>query len=62
MRFVKGKDGSVLRKRYAPGQKCPACNAYDKPKGGILIKKYGSFGFFISCSRYPDCKFTSNYG
>lgn len=42
--------------------KCPACNASDKPKGGVLRKIKGKFGDFLSCNRYPDCKYkTSSY-
>lgn len=32
------------------GQKCDVC-------GSPLMVKYGRFGRFLSCSRYPDCKF-----
>ncbi len=35
--------------------KCPACNAYDKPKGGVLKIK----GISLICSRYPDCKYST---
>lgn len=32
---------------------CPFCN-------GKLNKKYGKYGSFISCSNYPECKFSFN--
>lgn len=41
--------------RPKEGDKCPACNAYDKPKGGILKRK--STGWTIRCHRYPECKY-----
>jgi len=34
------------------GEKCPDC-------GNELIIRYGRFGKFISCSTYPDCKYTA---
>jgi DNA topoisomerase-1 len=36
------------------GEKCPTC-------GGDLIKKYSikTKGWFIGCSRYPECKYTA---
>ncbi len=33
------------------GRKCPEC-------GSDLIVKFGRFGKFIACSRYPECKHT----
>jgi DNA topoisomerase I len=37
------------------GQKCPEC------KTGELVIRTGRFGKFLSCSRFPDCKYTANY-
>lgn len=34
------------------GRTCPTCNE------GQLLIKYGRFGKFIGCSRYPDCRHT----
>ena len=36
------------------GEKCPDCGE------GDLILKDGSYGKFISCSRYPTCKYKKN--
>ena len=44
--------------RHHQGEKCPGCNAYDKPKGGILKEIKGKFGTFLGCNRHPDCKYT----
>jgi DNA topoisomerase I len=33
------------------GRKCPEC-------GGDLIMKFGRFGKFIACMKYPECRFT----
>jgi len=42
---------------------CPACGSSDaiKPKG-VLKKRKGTFGEFLGCSRYPNCKYTKNLG
>jgi len=43
---------------------CPECNAKDEKASeekGELVIRVGRFGKFISCSRFPDCKFTEKY-
>ena len=35
-------------------EKCPEC-------GEALVVRFGRFGKFISCSTFPDCKFTKPY-
>lgn len=37
------------------GKPCPLC------KKGELVIRIGRFGKFVSCSRFPDCKFTEKY-
>ena len=37
------------------GEKCPEC------KKGDLVIRIGRFGKFISCSNFPDCKYTAKY-
>ncbi|MCL4383848.1 DNA topoisomerase, partial [Patescibacteria group bacterium] len=37
------------------GEKCPEC------KEGDLVIRTGRFGKFISCSRFPECKYTRQY-
>ncbi len=37
------------------GRKCPEC------KEGELVIRLGRFGKFISCERFPDCKYTEKY-
>jgi DNA topoisomerase-1 len=36
-------------------KKCPEC------EDGELVIRIGRFGKFISCSRFPDCKYTEKY-
>lgn len=37
------------------GKKCPLC------RRGELVIRTGRFGKFVSCSRFPDCKYTEKY-
>jgi DNA topoisomerase-1 len=39
------------------GEKCPLCG---DTEGGRLVIRQGKFGKFISCSRFPECKYTQN--
>jgi DNA topoisomerase I len=36
------------------GEKCPTC-------GEPLVVRFGKFGKFLSCSTFPDCKFTKPF-
>jgi DNA topoisomerase-1 len=37
------------------GEKCPTC------KEGDVVVRSGRFGKFLSCSRFPDCKYTAPF-
>lgn len=37
------------------GEKCPEC------KEGELVIRLGKFGKFVSCDRFPECKYTRQY-
>jgi DNA topoisomerase-1 len=37
------------------GRECPTCNE------GQLMIRFGRFGKFISCERFPDCRHTEPY-
>lgn len=51
-------DGSEMAKPKETGEMCPDCGEKAPPAGGgKLIEKEGRFGKFISCNRYPKCKF-----
>lgn len=39
----------------ATGEKCPVCHE------GEVVIRVGKFGKFLSCSRFPACKYTANY-
>jgi hypothetical protein len=51
---VKSIQQSIQRRRNSIKEsKCPHC-------GGNLVKRSGKYGFFLGCSAYPRCKFTTN--
>ncbi len=37
------------------GKKCPLCNQ------GMVVIRTGKFGKFLSCDRFPECKYTDKY-
>ncbi|MCB9813574.1 MAG: type I DNA topoisomerase [Pseudomonadales bacterium] len=39
------------------GEKCPDCSA---EHGGEIVIRSGKFGKFMSCNRFPECKYTKN--
>ncbi|KKS80672.1 MAG: topoisomerase protein [Candidatus Beckwithbacteria bacterium GW2011_GWA2_43_10] len=52
---VKEKAERVVIETEKTGEKCPEC------KQGEVVIRIGRFGKFLSCSRFPDCKYTKNY-
>ncbi|MCC7469769.1 MAG: type I DNA topoisomerase [Bacteroidetes bacterium] len=47
-------EGKVMEGPKEIGETCPLCG---EKEGGKLVQREGRFGMFISCSRYPKCKF-----
>jgi DNA topoisomerase I len=47
----------VSRPEEATDETCPECGA---ETGAKLVRKWGRYGWFLSCSRYPDCKYRRN--
>ena len=47
-------DGSEVQGPQETGENCPLC--FEK-HGGKLVVREGKYGMFVSCSRYPKCKF-----
>jgi DNA topoisomerase-1 len=47
-------EGKVMEGPKETGEACPLCG---EKHGGKLVTREGKFGMFISCSRYPKCKF-----
>ncbi len=51
-------DGKTLEGPKETGELCPTCgDKKGKNGGGKLVIREGRYGSFISCSRYPKCKF-----
>ena len=51
-------EGNVLEGPKETGEMCPLCGEKKgKSGGGKLVIREGRYGSFISCSRYPKCKF-----
>ena len=51
-------EGRELEGPKETGEKCPLCGDKEgKNGGGKLVIREGRYGSFISCSRYPKCKF-----
>jgi len=50
---LEAKSGKVKKEDLLVklGRQCPQC-------GGDLIMKFGRFGKFIACMKYPECKYT----
>lgn len=58
-------DGLELEGPKEIGEACPKCGmeagtGKAQGKGGKLVVREGRFGKFVSCSRYPKCKFIRN--
>jgi DNA topoisomerase-1 len=47
----------VSRPEEPTDETCPECGA---ETGAKLVRKWGRYGWFLSCSRYPDCKYRRN--
>jgi DNA topoisomerase-1 len=45
-----------LKKGKRTDETCPTCGE------GQLLERWGRFGRFLACERYPDCKYTRNAG
>ncbi|MCU0660278.1 MAG: type I DNA topoisomerase [Candidatus Pacebacteria bacterium] len=51
-------EGKEMEGPKETGELCPLCGDKEgKNGGGKLIEREGRFGKFISCNRYPKCKF-----
>jgi DNA topoisomerase-1 len=51
-----GIDMDDLKKGKLTDETCPQCGE------GKLLEKWGRFGRFLACERYPECKYTRNVG
>jgi len=54
------EDGDIILPPKEIGEKCPKCGEpgpRSKQEPGKLVEREGRFGMFISCDRYPKCKY-----
>ncbi len=50
------RDMDNLKAGTPTDETCPQCGE------GRLLERWGRFGRFLACERYPDCKYTRNVG
>lgn len=53
LKSVEANAERVKVKVESTGEKCPSCGE------GELVIRVGRFGKFVSCSRFPECKYTA---
>ena len=51
---ISEREDKISRPEEATDEPCPSCGA---ETGAKLVRKWGRYGWFLSCSRYPDCKY-----
>jgi DNA topoisomerase I len=56
-KIVAEKQEKVSRPEEATDETCPECG---DESGAKLTRRWGRYGWFLSCSRYPDCKYRRN--
>jgi DNA topoisomerase-1 len=54
---IADRQEKVSRPEEATDETCPECG---EETGAKLVRKWGRYGWFLSCSRYPDCKYRRN--
>ncbi len=55
LKLAENKSERIKVETEKTGEKCPEC------KEGDLVIRLGRFGKFISCDRFPDCKYTKPF-
>ncbi|MFH0942555.1 MAG: type I DNA topoisomerase [Candidatus Beckwithbacteria bacterium] len=55
LKLVAEKAQRVAIETEKTGDKCPTC------KSGEVVIRTGRFGKFLSCSKFPECKYTATY-
>ena len=65
--FVKKVDRVIAKAKRvkiaveSTGKKCPECTSTGSAQVGEVVIRVGRFGKFLSCSRFPECKYTATY-
>lgn len=55
LNLVKEKAERMAIETEKTGEKCPEC------KDGDVVIRTGRFGKFLSCEKFPECKYTANF-
>jgi DNA topoisomerase-1 len=55
--YSRDVDGKERPEPEPIGETCPQCVEEGRDPPGDLVKRYGRYGPFVGCARYPDCKY-----
>src|ERR671919_653972 len=56
-RLLEKKEDEIERPREELDETCPQCKEEGRDPPGDLVKRYGRYGPFVGCSRYPECRY-----
>ncbi len=55
--YSRDLDGKERPEPEPTGETCPQCVEEGRDPPGELVKRYGRYGPFVGCARYPECKY-----
>ncbi len=55
--YSRDLDGKERPEPEPIGETCPQCAEEGRDPPGDLVKRYGRYGPFVGCARYPECKY-----
>lgn len=55
--YSRDLDGKERPEPEPIGETCPQCKEEGRDPPGDLVKRYGRYGPFVGCARYPECKY-----
>jgi DNA topoisomerase-1 len=55
--YSRDLDGMERPEPEPIGETCPQCKEEGRDPPGDLVKRYGRYGPFVGCSRYPECRY-----
>ncbi len=55
--YSRDVDGKERPEPEPIGETCPQCVEEGREPPGDLVKRYGRYGPFVGCARYPECKY-----
>ena len=57
--YSRDLDGKERPEPEPIGETCPQCVEEGRDPPGDLVKRYGRYGPFVGCARYPECKYVT---